>query len=130
MSMVEGRIAKLYLYQELKHLGALNWYNNSTSFYIKFKDNRVGTIRLSNHKGREKYNCRFELISDKGLFNVEELYEIIDKVHMRVLDIKGFNPDNFVIYHEGSYYRTNKIGYINSVRKTGGEILAKKIEMV
>jgi hypothetical protein len=67
-----------YLLNNLRHLGAIKWHSNTTSFYIKFRDIRIGSVRLSNHNSRERYNYTYEYKSDKDYFEIEVLDEMID----------------------------------------------------
>jgi len=47
---------------ELKHLGAYVFYSAATgSQYIKFADPRVGSLRVGDHKGIEKYKYKWNL---------------------------------------------------------------------
>jgi len=47
-------------------LGAYIWHNSETSnsVYIRFKDSRMGSIRISDHKGKSKYKYKFNMRSD------------------------------------------------------------------
>ena len=105
-----------YLLNNLRHLGSIKWHSNTTSFYIKFRDIRIGSVRLSKHNSREKYNYTYECKSDKDYFEIEVLDEMIDKIHRKVLDLPNFNPNNYVIYQKGNYFITNKVNYVESVR--------------
>ena len=39
-------------------------FANSGSAYIRFKDSRIGSIRLGDHKGRNQYSYRWNIRSD------------------------------------------------------------------
>ena len=53
--------------KELKHIGAYIYqtgcarFGGQPSVYNKFEDSRIGSIRIGDHKGREKYSYRFNL---------------------------------------------------------------------
>ena len=106
-----------FLLKELKHLGAIKWHNNATSFYIKFKDCRIGSIRLSNHKSRKRYNYKFELINEKGNFDLIELEKLIDDIHKKVLNLKGFNHKKFIVYKDKKYTEIKEEGYRKHILK-------------
>ena len=106
-----------FLLKELKHLGAVQWHNNATSFYIKFKDCRIGSIRLSNHKSRKIYNYKFELINEKREFNLKELEKLIDDVHKKVLNLEGFNPNKFIVYKKNKYIEIEEKNYRDHILK-------------
>lgn len=38
--------------------------NSGNSFYIRFKDARIGSIRISDHEGRDRYRYKYNLRSD------------------------------------------------------------------
>ena len=111
-----GCEAYAYLLNNLRHLGAIKWHSNTTSFYIKFRDIRIGSVRLSNHNSGERYNYTYEYKSDKNYFEIEVLDEMVDKIHRKVLDLPNFNPNNYVIYQKDNYFITNKVNYVESVR--------------
>ena len=100
-----------YLFNNLKHLGCIKWHNNATSYYLKFKDCRIGSIRLSNHQSRKRYNYKFEYIKPNGKFEKKKLDEIIDKVHIRVLELQGFNPNKYIVYKNGEYTEIKEKDY-------------------
>lgn len=44
------------------------WHKATTnSIYIRFKDNRIGSIRIADHEGRDKLKYKFNLRSDLHL---------------------------------------------------------------
>ena len=103
--------ARKYLVEELKHLGALDWHNNKVSYYIKFKDCRIGSIRLSNHGSRKIYKYKFDYIKPNGKYLKNKLDEIIDDVHKRVLELDNFNPNEHRVYKDGKYVEIRKECY-------------------
>ncbi len=49
--------------EDLKPLGAYSYYSAATgSQYIKFEDPRLGSLRIGDHKGREKYRYKWNLM--------------------------------------------------------------------
>ena len=89
------------LYKRLKPLGAIKWHNNRSSYYIKFKDNRVGSIRISDHEGRERYSYTWQVnISEDTKF---KLKEIIHEVGEKTKTIIGFDPEKYVVWKDGEY---------------------------
>lgn len=48
---------------ELVSLGAYSYYSASSgSQYIKFKDPRIGSLRIGDHKGKSKYHYKWNLV--------------------------------------------------------------------
>lgn len=46
-------------------LGAYIWHKATTkSCYIRFEDSRLGSIRIADHNGREKYQYKFNVRTD------------------------------------------------------------------
>ena len=73
----------------------------SNSVYVKFEDNRIGSIRLADHTGRGKYRYRFNVRSDipesytendRGVlryyFRCEHTDTLVDVVIARFLDLE------------------------------------------
>jgi len=61
-----GKIAQ-ELIEKLESAGinAYIWHKATTgSVYIRFEDNRIGSIRLGNHNGIDKYKYKFNIRSD------------------------------------------------------------------
>lgn len=86
------------IYEKLKGFGAIKWHKNKNhSFYIKFKDVRLGSIRIANHKGREKYNYTYELfVQDKDLDR--KIHDVIESVKTKSKSISGFCGQRFIIW--------------------------------
>ena len=59
------------LLKELKSYGIIDWHKSlHDSRYIKFRDCRLGSIRIANHPGRQKYNYTYEISTDDE--NIED----------------------------------------------------------
>lgn len=59
--------------QELADLGAYIYHHATTgSTYVKFEDERIGSLRIADHPGRKRYRYRWNLITD-GLDRPEKL---------------------------------------------------------
>jgi hypothetical protein len=55
------------LITELKKegIGAYIWHEATTgSVYVRFEDHRMGSVRIGNHAGRDKYQYKFNIRSD------------------------------------------------------------------
>ena len=84
------------LMKELKPLGAIKWHTSKTnSIYIKFKDVRLGSIRISDHKGRTQYNYTYELNESSTKSNI---LAVIGNIKAKSQILSNFNPDNFIVY--------------------------------
>lgn len=104
-----------YLYNELKHLGCIKWHNNRVSYYLKFKDCRIGSIRLSNHGSRKIYKYTFDYIQANGKYKKKQLDKIIDDIHMKVINLKEFNPNICLVYKNGKYIEIKENIYRSTI---------------
>lgn len=86
------------LYRWLEPYGIIKWHKNSShSFYLKFKDVRLGSIRIANHKGRERYHYTYEIfVKDKDVESRME--EIIQAVQRKSEKIANFDPEKYVVW--------------------------------
>lgn len=84
------------LMKELKPLGAIKWHTSKTnSIYIKFKDVRLGSIRISDHKGRTQYNYTYELNQHN---TKSDILAVIGSIKAKSRILSNFNPENFIVY--------------------------------
>ena len=84
------------LMKELKPLGAIKWHTSKTnSIYIKFKDVRLGSIRISDHKGRTQYNYTYELNQHN---TKPDILAVIGNIKAKSRILSNFNPENFIVY--------------------------------
>lgn len=92
-----------FLYKQLKVYGAMCWHiSRNDSCYIKFKDCRLGSIRISNHKGRSVYNYKYEIyIDNENLDN--QIKSIITEIKEKVKSLHEFNFEKYIVYYEGKY---------------------------
>ena len=85
-----------YLLANLKSIGAIKWHTSTYgSKYIKFKDVRLGSIRISDHKGRTQYNYTYELTD---ISTTEEIDNVIQLIKAKSRILSNFNPENFIVY--------------------------------
>lgn len=86
-----------HLLKELKEFGAIDWHESKhSSRYIKFKDTRLGSIRIADHKGRSKYSYTYELTD---ISTEEEINEVINSIKFKSMTINGFDQKNFIVYN-------------------------------
>lgn len=91
------------LFKALKDYGAVKWYKSKhDSFYIKFKDTRLGSIRISDHKGRTKYNYTYELYSDSETL-LNDFYNTINSIKENANNLYLFNKDNYVAFIDNKW---------------------------
>ena len=84
------------LMKELKPLGAIKWHTSKTnSIYIKFKDVRLGSIRISDHKGRKQYNYTYELNQHN---TKPDILAVIGSIKSKARTLSDFNPEHFIVY--------------------------------
>lgn len=90
------------LLKALKPLGAIDWHtSNHGSRYIKFKDVRLGSIRIADHKGRTKYSYTYEL---NDLSTEDEILLVIFEIKRKARTLPNFDPQKYIVYSEK--YRT------------------------
>jgi hypothetical protein len=96
---------RAFLFEKLEHLGAIKWSNSSArnSAYLKFKDTRLGSVRISNHEGRHEYNFTYEVRLIENYTDDKILQEIIDSVELKSKSLRGFNPKTYLVYDGGEY---------------------------
>lgn len=82
----------------LKDYGAIKWHKNRNhSFYIKFRDTRLGSIRISNHKGRSRYSYTYELW--KRQKNIEKkIDEVVESIIEKSKRIPDFDPEKYIVF--------------------------------
>lgn len=106
---------------ELKHIGAFKWHvSNYHSIYIKFRDTRLGSIRIADHNGREKYNYKYQLTDAS---NRKLIRATIFKIRDHAKSIPDFNPDKFIVYSTAQ----NKYVEVESFDEYKNVILKKVI---
>ena len=95
--MNEKQISEI-LIERLKDYGIIKWHKNQNhSFYLKFRDVRLGSIRIANHKGREKYHYTYEIYkSDKDKERIIE--DIVESIKMKASKINNFNSTNWIVW--------------------------------
>lgn len=80
----------------LKSIGAINWHtSNYGSRYIKFKDVRLGSIHISDHKGHKQYNYTYELTN---MNTIETVNNVIELIKEKYKTIPNFNPEHYIVF--------------------------------
>lgn len=96
--MINKRLKEIseYLLKVLAPLGAIKWHTSKTnSTYIKFKDIRLGSIRISDHKGRSQYNYTYELNKTS---TKSDVLAVIGTLNAKSKTLSNFDPENFIVY--------------------------------
>ena len=97
----------------LKPYGALEWHKSKyNSYYIKFKDTRLGSIRIADHDGRKEYSYTYQVFTQnktKDELRIE-IETIIEKIIIKSKMIKNFDPHKYIVYDTkiNQYIRLNK----------------------
>lgn len=86
----------------LESLGAIKWHKTKGhSFYIKFRDVRLGSIRIADHRGRDRYHYTFEIfVHDHDIES--RIEEIVESVARKARYIRGFDPEKYIVFDRGS----------------------------
>lgn len=97
----------------LKPYGALEWHKSKyNSYYIKFKDTRLGSIRIADHDGRKKYSYTYQVFTQNKIKDELriEIETIIEKIIIKSKMIKNFDPHKYIVYDTkiNQYIRLNK----------------------
>lgn len=99
--MTTKKIAK-YLLKVLKPFGAIEWHESRhSSQYIKFRDVRLGSIRIADHTGRQKYSYTYELTDES---TQTEIDQVVNKIILKSKSLLDFHPQKYIVYSEK--YRT------------------------
>ena len=107
----------------LKPYGALEWHKSKyNSYYIKFKDTRLGSIRIADHNGRKKYSYTYQVFTQNKTKDElrAEIENIIEKIIIKSKIIDNFNPKHYKVYDQinKQYIKLkNEQEYINNILK-------------
>ena len=86
------------LFNQLQEFGAIKWHKSSYgSCYIKFKDTRLGSIRISDHEGRQKYTYKYE-VHVNGHNISGQIDAIVKAVKEKTESLHGFDPERFIVW--------------------------------
>lgn len=86
------------LFNTLKEYGAIKWHKSKHgSFYIKFRDVRLGSIRIADHKGRDRYSYTYEIFTDEEDC-IKKSSIILNSIVNKSFEIKDFDPNVFIVY--------------------------------
>ena len=108
----------------LKPYGALEWHKSKyNSYYIKFKDTRLGSIRIADHDGRKKYSYTYQVFTQNKTQDelIIEIETIIEKIIIKSKMIKNFDPHKYIVYDT----RINQYIILNKKKEYYDYILKK-----
>lgn len=66
--------------------------------YLKFRDSRIGSIRIANHTGRQKYSYKWDI--DCNNTSEQELDDIYNDVLTRIHSLPYFDPQVYLVYSQ------------------------------
>jgi hypothetical protein len=106
-----------------KDIDAYLWHKATTgSVYIRFKDNRLGSIRIGDHKGiskyKYKYNIRCDITfngwkKDNGVWrfytNISSYEKVIDEIVKKANFIKENSIENKYSYAVPEFKRKKEV---------------------
>lgn len=80
------------LLSELSDLGlyVANQSITTNSFYLKFADDRMGSVRVGDHKGKQKYAYRWNIWTDGIERSYKQVDRGINRWHYLVSDLDSF----------------------------------------
>ena len=108
-----------------KPYGALEWHKSKyDSYYIKFKDVRLGSIRIADHDGRKKYSYTYQVFTQnktKDELRIE-IETIIEKIIIKSKMIKNFDPHKYIVYDTN----TNQYITLKTIEDYKNHILKKE----
>jgi len=105
--MTTGKVSKRLL-KELKPFGAIDWHTSKNdSRYIKFRDCRIGSIRIADHDGRKSYKYKFNIDTNKVTDLDREVMIMTLQIKTAIQFIGDFNPENYIVYNNnyGGYVK-------------------------
>lgn len=95
--MTAKEITKQLLIQ-LEPFGAFKWHTSKYgSVYIKFRNIRLGSIRIADHTGRAKYSYTYELNPNSTMADIEA---IVTAIKAKAQTIYDFNPDHYIVFNQ------------------------------
>lgn len=87
-----------HLFTQLEPFGAIKWHTSTHgSQYIKFRDIRLGSIRIADHKGRERYSYTYELTPNNTMEHIEA---VINSIKRKSKTIYDFNPEHYIVFDQ------------------------------
>ena len=90
------------LFERLEQFGAIRWHKaNTGSYYIKFKDTRLGSIRISDHDSRTRYRYTYEIFVNESENIEQEIENIVNAIIKKSKTIHNFDPNLYIVYDEG-----------------------------
>lgn len=99
----EEKIAR-YVIDYMSDYGLILWHvSKHDSVYLKFKDTRLGSIRIANHKSTKKYTYKYEINSTsrnadiRGYVKSVIYYNVTNLVLNR---LENFDKDKYIVYSE------------------------------
>ena len=93
------------LFQALEGLGAIKWHISLYgSCYLKFKDTRLGSVRIAAHQGREKYNYKYNIFTNNNSNIQEQINNIVSEITAKSLFILNFNSESYIVYDKDLGY--------------------------
>lgn len=91
-----------YLKTHLASLGLFEWYKAKTgSVYYKFRDCRLGSIRIGDHKSRRKYSYTYDLNPEQ--VTPDSLNSLLKEIEMKVFCLEDFDPTKWIAFVDGRY---------------------------
>lgn len=94
MTVIE--ISRL-LKKALKPYGLIDWHTSSHgSQYFKFRDTRIGSIRIADHGKRQKYSYTWDI--DSCLITPDALDTIYNEILAKIITIRNFDPKVYLVY--------------------------------
>ena len=92
-----------YLLNNLSCLGAFLWYKSQKtgSAYIKFKDARLGSIRVADHPSRERYSYKYDLTVPLNQYMVDHVITSVQN-HANKLVNPTFEKNQYILYNKNS----------------------------
>lgn len=101
-----------YLIDLLGYFCPIKWHKSKhNSICIKFKDTRLGSIRIANHKVRGKYNYKYNIDSrDETKMIMSYIRFIVNDLNDKALNI-NYVPNKYIVYNRYKKIYIEVFGY-------------------
>lgn len=89
-----------YIIDKLKKFNPFIWHKSKyNSVYIKFRDVRLGSIRISDHNRRSKYKYTYEINSNLTTNEILiYINSMINKIINKVFNLDCYEPEQWKVY--------------------------------
>ena len=102
MATQEERIAR-YVIDYMSDYGLILWHiSKHGSVYLKFKDTRLGSIRIADHRSTKKYTYKYEINSTDRNSDIRTYVKSViyyNVTNLILNRLEDFDKDKYIVYN-------------------------------